>query len=80
MLFLLKVFLDAPLYPYDASEEDEGHWRQDYETVVHITCRVERLRNHSESQERATSEKLTEECHDYENHTISGTVCQTVEE
>ena len=51
MLFLLKVFLDAPLYPYDASEEDEGHRRKDHETVVHVTEVIETLRDHLESEQ-----------------------------
>ena len=53
MLFFLKVFLDAPLYPYDASEEDERHRRENHETVVHITCVVDALRDDPESEESA---------------------------
>ena len=36
-LFFLEVLVDAPVYPDDASEKDEGERRKDYETVVHIS-------------------------------------------
>ena len=80
MLFLLKVLLDRSLYPDDASEEDERHWREDHKTVVNVTEIVYSLRDHLETEECTATEELTEESYDHEDHCISETVSKTVHE
>ena len=76
MLLFLKVFLDAPLDPYDASQEDEGERRQDHEVVRNIAEPVEDV----DPEERAASEEFPEEGDDQEDHAVAGAVGDTVEE
>ena len=79
-LFLLKVFLDCSLCPDDASEEDEGHRREDHKTVVYISEIINCLWDNLESEKSTASEKLTEECHDDKDEGITDTVSKTVHE
>ena len=78
MLFLLKVLLDRSLYPDDASEEDEGHWRKDHKTVVYISEIIYCLWDYLEAEECTATKKLTEECYEYEDHCVTSTVSETV--
>ena len=75
-LFLLKLFLDAALCPDYASQQDEGHGRQDHQVVGNISEAVQDI----DSEEGAASEKFTEEGHHDEHKAVSGSVGETVEQ
>ena len=74
MLFLLKVFLDGPLYPYDTSEKDESERREDHQVVRNVSDPVQDI----DTEECAAAEELAEEGDDKKDHTVSDTVCYTV--
>lgn len=44
MLFLLEFFLYPSLNPYNASEKYKSCRREDYKSVIHVACIIERLR------------------------------------
>ena len=75
-LFLLQIFLDAPLYPYDASQEDKGERREDNQIVRYIAEPSQDI--HSE--EGAASKELAEEGYDQKDQAVAGSVGDSVEE
>ena len=77
-LFFLKVLLDASLDPDDAADENQRHRREDHETVVDITCRIEAFRDDSESEQGAGAEEFTEESHHNEDEAVAHTVGESV--
>ena len=39
LLFFLKVLVAGPVNPDDASEQNQGEGRKDYEVVGNVACR-----------------------------------------
>ena len=76
MLFFLKVFLDRPLHPDNASQEDEGERRKDHQVVAYVSKAVEDVK----AEERSAAEQLTEESYDYEDESVAGPVGHAVKE
>ena len=75
LLVFLKVFVDGPVHPDDASEEYEGERRQDDQVVGDVS-----RRQYLETEEGAAAEELAEEGHDDEDETVADAVCKAVEQ
>lgn len=76
MLFFLKIFLNASLYPNDTSEKDQSHRRQNNKVVGNVAESVEDV----DTEECTASKEFTEESDDQEDHAISESVENTVKE
>ena len=69
LLFFLKVLVAGPVDPDDASEQNQGEGRKDYEVVGNVACR-----KNLKYENGAASEKLAEEGHDDKNQTVAESV------
>ena len=68
------------MYPDNTSHQNQGHGRHRHHTVVHISSIIECLWEDLKAQKGSKAKQLTDSTHDNQDHRITQTVGNTVEE